>query len=127
MTETGPATQEHQTLDDVALRIQTAWQRLLGPDGADLARPTDLSARWQLDQTMCIRIFRALKEGEPLLALHRLPAPPSLRQTLAAAGRADLPTHLIADASDAVEQFERLIRAAGGTKGSLDTLVARHF
>lgn len=103
--------------------LQQAWRELLGERGADVHKPADLARAWRVDPTLAARIFRALRDQDPLTVLHELPAVPSLQGLLAAARRRGVDKEKIRQAEIAVGELEELIRRVGGSKSNLDTIV----
>lgn len=115
-----------ELLQRVGRDLASAFRGLLGPGGANARRPTELARRWRLEQTLCTRLYQAMREQDPLRVLRRSPGVPSLRIVLDAARRRGVASDR-ADATEAaLGALEDLIHRAGGAKSKLDTLAARH-
>lgn len=120
------AGQPDELLRRIGRQLASAFVSLLGPSGAGVRRPTELSRRWGLEQTLCTRLYQAMRESDPLRVLRRSPGVPSLRAVLDAAARERVDPEKLSSAQTALSELEELIHFAGGTKTKLDTLAARH-
>lgn len=112
-------------LEQIGAQAQSAWGALFSPESADIARPTDLSNLWGVENTLAIRLFRAIKEPDAVVSLQRLPAPSALRTVLSTARRHQAPEQRVREAEAATDAYEALIDRLGGTKANLDTHAAR--
>ncbi len=115
------------SLTDTADQLRTAWELVLGSDdGGRISRPTHLSRRWNLEQTLCIRLFQAFNQQQPHALLARLPAISGLRTLAAAARTAKVAEEHVRQFEAAVDSLDAVIEGIGGSKSDLDTILSRH-
>ena len=107
----------------IGSQFRASWRALFDDAGAGFQRPAELARAWRVDPTLAARVFRALREHDPLTVLHELPSAPSLQTVLAAARRRGVSKDRIREAEAAVVALEELIRHVGGSKSNLDTIV----
>ncbi len=111
-----------ESLKEVGAELLEALISLVSTDGR-LPRPTDLSRVWSLDQTLCVRTCSALRNDDPLRALHQLPATGSLRTVLEAGRARGVAANVCGRAGEAIDHLEDAIASLGGRKSNLDTLI----
>ena len=121
-----PPAPEHCSLADLGQQVRIVWTTLLIEE-AGIRRPTDLARTWKLDQTLCTRLYQALKEPDSSLVLRHLPAPASLRTILVRARKAQVDGLSVEMASQTIRALTEMIDRVGGSKANLDTVAARHI
>ena len=124
-------TQQVQNSPDALLRelgtqLRDTWQRVFAEDAAGIQRPTRLARQWGLEQTLCTRLFQALKAEDPLVVLQRLPATTGLSGILEVAREKGVREELLSETETAVSRLQNVIEQLGGSKSTLDTLASRN-
>lgn len=108
---------------NVGRQLRLALERLCLSDPGSIPRPVDLSKVWRIDQTLAVRLCRALRSDDPLAVIYALPAPNSLRLLLKAAARRKVDPSRVAETEARIGDLERLIESVGGQKSNLDTII----
>lgn len=87
-------------------------------------RPLALAKTLGLNKDFSSRLMSALRQHDPLAALHTLPGPGPLQQMLDSAQRLGIDAQAIGRASRAVESFAELIRDEFESRSGLDALIS---
>ncbi len=113
------------------VRIGTTGGDLLTSLGAALdglrekpAGPQALASRLGIDKVLASRLLKAVRAGDPISAVHRMPGPEPLRRVLAGLEAQGVPGAVVATARKAVDRFESLIRHEIGDRAALDAIVS---
>jgi hypothetical protein len=86
--------------------------------------PVDLARSLGLGKVLTSRTLKALRNRDPLAVVYLAPGPEPLRRLLRSAARHGAPADLVADADEAVRQFELLIRQEAGDRSALDVIIS---
>lgn len=128
-----PVSEEKVTVPGSSLevRIIETGERLLAgltraidsvPDSR--VGPQALARRLGLDKVLASRVLKTVRSSDPLAAIHRAPGPEPLRRVVRAILKAGVDGDITAQANEAIEEFERLIRDDFGDRSSLDAVVS---
>jgi hypothetical protein len=77
-----------------------------------------------VDKVLTSRALKAARSREPLAVVYLAPGPEPLRKLLRAARKGAVAPELIAEAEEAVRQFETLICQEAGDRSALDTMIS---
>lgn len=86
--------------------------------------PQALATQLGLDKVLTSRLLKAVRNPDPLSAVHRAPGPEPLRRVLRAAKKRGVNVQIVQAAEHAVERFERLIRLEAGDRSSLGAMLS---
>jgi hypothetical protein len=113
------------------VRIGNTGDELLTSIGAALeglserpSGPQALATRLGIDKVLASRLLKAVRAGDPISAVHRMPGPEPLRRVLAGLESQGVPAGVVATARRAVDRFESLIRHDIGDRAALDAIVS---
>ena len=87
-------------------------------------RPQHLATTLGLDKVLTSRVIRAAKHQDPIAIMQLAPGPDPMRRLLRAAKKHGAPESLIDSATDAINNFEKLIREEAGDRGTLGAIIA---
>ncbi len=113
-------------LEQKITRIGSDLSRTIGTvvTEVDEAGPVALARRLGLDKVLTSRVLRALRNKDAMAVINLSPGPEPLRRLLRAAARAGVGAELIAEAEQAVEAFDTLIRRDVGGRSALDSIIS---
>jgi hypothetical protein len=108
---------------EVAREVHSSFQRLL--DGAvNVALgPSELRRSMGVDTSQASRLLTALRCGDPVAAVSRMPKTAGLRRFVKGAKRANVQKDVVERAERAVDRLEKLVRSVGG-QAALDAMLA---
>lgn len=95
---------------------------MLGPSRS--VRPSRLDNATGVGKDVAYRVLKALRCEDPVTVLHLLPGPAPLRRLLSAASSHSVSPAAVAEAAQAVDEFERFIRSEAGDRGTLDLIIS---
>lgn len=108
----------------VGRELATAFKDLVEAVPGRPQRPQALAQALGLDKSISHRLIAAISKGDPVATAHVIPGPEPLRRVVRAARQRGVGASLAERAERAVEEFERLIREAGGDRTGLDALIS---
>jgi len=113
-------------LEQKITRIGNDLSRTIGTvvTEVDETGPVALARRLGLDKVLTSRVLRALRNKDAMAVINLSPGPEPLRRLLRAAARAGVGAELIAEAEQAVEAFDTLIRRDVGGRSALDSIIS---
>ncbi|MGE3320909.1 MAG: hypothetical protein AB7K52_01465 [Phycisphaerales bacterium] len=77
-----------------------------------------------VDKVLASRVLAAVRAGDPVSAMHRMPGPDPLRRLVRAAGRSGASDAAVAGASAAIERYEEFIRDRVGDRSLLEAMLS---
>jgi len=86
--------------------------------------PAELARTLGIDKVLASRVLKAARNRDPMAVVFLSPGPDPLRRVLKAASKKNVEGRLIAEAEEAVDQFDQLIRQEAGDRSSLDAMVS---
>ena len=108
----------------VGMRLAHSLRGVLDELPGGPHRPNQLARLLSLNRDISGRVISAARDSDPLTVTHVIPGPEPLRKLLRAARRKSVSSDIIADAEEAVQAFERLIREVAGDRPSLDAIIS---
>lgn len=90
-----------------------------GPHG-----PQSLARALEVDKVLTSRLLKATRAMDPMAIVHHVPGPDPLRRFLRSAAGKGVSQNLVTVATEAVDQFEQLIRQEAGDRSSLDAIIS---
>lgn len=126
-----PAKRGAGVVEGLDVRIGSTGGELLDTLGAALeglsakpSGPQALATRLGIDKVLASRLLKAVRAGDPISAVHRMPGPEPLRRVIAGLEAQGVAAGVVAKARRAVDRFESLIRHDLGDRGALDAIVS---
>ena len=86
--------------------------------------PVEVARRLGIDKVLASRVLKAVKNRDPVAALHDAPGPEPLRRFIRAAQKRGVSADLAEDANQAVRSFEDLIRQEAGDRSAFDVILS---
>ena len=129
---TTPETQPNAVANEsIEVRFSRAGESLLEGltrvieqvPGSD-SGPQRLAGELGVDKVLASRLLKALRSPDSMSVLHRAPGPEPLRRVLKASAKHGVNPELIAQASQAVDNFEELIRSEIGDRSALEAILS---
>jgi len=108
----------------VGEHLGSAFARVLEALPMAQQGPQVLAKGLGLDKVLTSRLLKALRRPDPMSVLHSIPGPEPLRRLLKAARRQGLEASLLANASEAVTEFEHLIKSEVGDRSALGAIIS---
>lgn len=102
--------------------LRDALERALRAAGADPARPQEVSRSFGLNKNLAWKMARLVGATDPAAALRFVPGQAGLRKIRDALSAQSGPA-AVADLDQALWDFDRMVRAHAGNRGTLDILV----
>ena len=90
-----------------------------GPHG-----PQSLARALEVDKVLTSRLLKATRAMDPMAIVHHVPGPDPLRRFLRSAAGKGVSQDLVTVATEAVDEFEQLIRQEAGDRSSLDAIIS---
>lgn len=87
-------------------------------------RPQVLARKLGINKDLSSRVLSGLRKDSPLAAIYALPGPTPLRQLLEAARQHGVEPDVLGPASEAIDEFDVLIRTEFGGRTGLDALIS---
>lgn len=86
--------------------------------------PQALARHLGLDKVLTSRVLKATRAGDPIAAAHAMPGPEPLRRLVKAAARRGADARVVAEAANAIDRYEILIRDRIGDRSLLDAILS---
>lgn len=86
--------------------------------------PNALASRLGIDKVLASRFLKAVRAGDPMSAVHRMPGPEPLRRVLDGLESQGVSATALANARQAVDRFESLIVHDVGDRAALEAIVS---
>lgn len=86
--------------------------------------PAELARTLGIDKVLASRALKAARNKDPMAVVYLSPGPDPLRRVFRAASKKGVDSDLIAEAENAVAQFDQLIRHEAGDRSALDAIIS---
>ncbi len=103
--------------------LSGSLRRLVSAVGAGRG-PMALSRAVGVDKVLASRILGAVGAADPIGAIRRMPGPEPLRRFVKATATRGAGAPEVQTAREAIDRFERMIRARGGDRSGLDAMLS---
>jgi len=120
-TKAEPPSQD-QRIAALGRRLQTAIQAVLDALEGVPQRQQALARHLRVNKNLT-RLLNALAQRDPLAVVHYLPGPDPLRQVIDATAEHGVPERRLAEAREAIDAFDLLIRGEAGDRTYLDAIL----
>jgi hypothetical protein len=108
----------------VGIQLGRSLQSVLDAIPESPRGPAAIARTIGVDKVLTSRALKAARSREPLAVVYLAPGPEPLRKLLRAARKGAVAPDLIAEAEEAVGQFETLICQEAGDRSALDTIIS---
>lgn len=108
----------------VGNRLGQSFRQLLSAIPGLPERPLQLARTLGVKKDLSSRLLNAIGKRDPIAIIHFIPGPEALRKVIVAARKNAVPEPVIADADQAVEDFDHLIRSIAGDRDSLESIIS---
>lgn len=123
-----PTTTPGATLEDristVGAALGAALNALIDAVPGDPSGPKEFAGRLGIDKVLASRLLKAARNRDPMAVAFLAPGPDPMRRVLRAAARQGVDAEVIQSATDAVRDFEQLIRRDVGDRIALDAMIS---
>lgn len=125
-TPTAPATAESlaERVSSVGRNLAERMGRLLESLPTRASGPAELARALAVDKVLASRTLKAMGLRDPVAVLYHSPGPEPLRRVLRGATRRGAAAGLVAQAEQALVDFENLIRQEAGDRSALDAMLS---
>lgn len=86
--------------------------------------PQAIAKRLGVDKVLASRLLKAVRAGDPLSVIHRIPGPEPLRRVIRGGAKVGVDPKMLDNARASVADLEALIRDELGDRAALDTIVS---
>lgn len=105
-------------------RLRGAFAEVIGAIPGGLSSAAELHRNIKVDKKLGWKAFKVATAVDPLDAGPHVPGPPNMRTFLKAVGRRGVAEGLVRAASDAANDFERLVAEHAGDRAAFDSMIS---
>lgn len=105
--------------------LARALERVIEAIPGDVGGPQRLAEVLGLDKAVASRLLKAIRSRDPVVVVHHIPGPDTLRRVIDSAVDAGVGRRIAREAEAAVDRFRALIRSTAGDRSTLDGVVSR--
>ena len=121
---TTPGSSLEGRISTVGAALGVALNAVIDAVPGDPSGPQEFAGRLGIDKVLASRLLKAARNRDPMAVAFLAPGPDPMRRVLRAAARQGVDPEVIRSATDAVRDFEQLIRRDAGDRIALDAMIS---